>query len=68
MLLADQSAGTPERDMLLLGVGGRGEGLGRPEFVMSRCPRRVRLLAISHARCRQAFCGQACLDVSKSNI
>ena len=31
--------------MLLLGVREGGEALGRPEFVMRRCLRRVRLLA-----------------------
>ena len=38
--------GSPERDMLLLGAGERGEGLGRPEFVMRRRRRSVRILAI----------------------
>ena len=32
--------------MLLLGAGEREEGLGRPEFVMRRRRRRVRILAI----------------------
>ena len=32
--------------MLLLGAGERGEGLGRPEFVMRRRRRSVRILAI----------------------
>ena len=45
--------GSPERDMLLLGAGGRGEVLRRPEFVTRRVrfltflAREVRILAKS---------------------
>ena len=40
-------AGSPERDKLLPGAVGRGEGLGRPEFVMNSRRRRVQILALS---------------------
>ena len=42
--------GSPERDMLFLGAGGRGEGLDRPEFVMNCRRRRERILAISSSK------------------